>query len=77
MAYLPFAGGPRKCIGDSFAMMQLPIVVAMITQRYRMQLVPGAPVVPHPAISLRPRDPLLMTVRSAVATHEVSAHALS
>lgn len=65
MAYFPFAGGPRKCIGDSFAMMQIPIVVAMITQRYRMDLVPGAPVVPQPAISLRPRDPLLMTVHPA------------
>jgi cytochrome P450 len=62
MAYFPFAGGPRKCIGDSFAMMQMPIVVAMIAQRYRMDLAPGAPVVPQPAISLRPRDPLLMTV---------------
>lgn len=61
MAYFPFAGGPRKCIGDSFAMMQMPIVVAMVAQRYRLDLVPGAPVVPQPAISLRPRDPLLMT----------------
>jgi cytochrome P450 len=73
MAYFPFAGGPRKCIGDSFAMMQLPIVVAMIVQRYQIDLVPGAPVVPQPAISLRPRDPLLMTVRPAAAQYAVSA----
>lgn len=65
MAYFPFSGGPRKCIGHSFAMMEMPIVLAMVTQRYRLDLVPGYPVVPEPAISLRPRDPLMMTVERA------------
>jgi Cytochrome P450 len=62
MAYFPFSGGPRKCIGNSFAMIQMPIVLAMATQRFRLDLRPGEQVVPEPAISLRPRDPLLMTV---------------
>jgi cytochrome P450 len=62
MAYFPFSGGPRKCIGNSFAMMQMPIVLAMATQRFRLNLRPGEEVVPEPAISLRPRDPLVMTV---------------
>ncbi len=62
LAYFPFAGGPRKCIGDSFAMMQMPIVVAMIAQRWRLDLVPGTPVVAQPAISTRPKDPLWMTL---------------
>jgi cytochrome P450 len=62
MAYFPFSGGPRKCIGNSFAMMQMPIVLAMVDQRFRLDLLPGEQVVPEPAISLRPRDPLLMTL---------------
>jgi cytochrome P450 len=62
MAYFPFSGGPRKCIGNSFAMMQMPIVLAMVTQRFRLDLVPGEKAVPEPAISLRPRDPLMMTL---------------
>jgi cytochrome P450 len=62
MAYFPFSGGPRKCIGNSFAMMQMPIILAMVTQRFRLDLLPGEQVVPEPAISLRPRDPLLMTL---------------
>jgi cytochrome P450 len=65
MAYFPFSGGPRKCIGNTFAMMQMPIVLAMVTQRFRLNLVPGTKVVPEPAISLRPRDPLLMTLERA------------
>ncbi|OLE24438.1 MAG: hypothetical protein AUG44_19030 [Actinobacteria bacterium 13_1_20CM_3_71_11] len=63
MAYFPFGGGPRKCIGDAFAMVQMPLVVAMVAQRFRLDLLAGLKVVPEPAISLRPRDPLLMRVR--------------
>jgi len=65
MAYYPFAGGPRKCIGNTFAMVEMPLVVAMVAQRFRLNLVSGWPVVPQPAISLRPRDPLLMTLAPA------------
>lgn len=65
MAYFPFAGGPRKCIGNTFAMVEMPLVVAMVLQRYRLNLVPGWTVFPEPAISLRPRDPLLMKVERA------------
>jgi cytochrome P450 len=65
MAYFPFSGGPRKCIGNSFAMMQMPIVLAMVTQRFRLNLMQGEEPVPEPAISLRPRDPLLMTLERA------------
>jgi cytochrome P450 len=67
MAYFPFSGGPRKCIGNTFAMIQMPIVLAMVTQRFRLNLVPGVKVVPEPAISLRPRDPLLMTLERGSA----------
>lgn len=62
MAYFPFSGGPRKCIGNTMAMLQMPIILAMATQRFRLNLVPGQKVIPEPAISLRPQDPLLMTI---------------
>ncbi len=63
-AYFPFGGGPRKCIGDQFALVQMKIMVAMTLQRYRLDLAPGFPVQPQPAISLRPRHGLLMSVRA-------------
>jgi cytochrome P450 len=62
MAYFPFSGGARKCIGNRFAMTQMPLVVAMVAQRFHVNLVPGAEVVPEPAISLRPRDPVMVTL---------------
>jgi cytochrome P450 len=63
-AYLPFAVGPRKCIGDTFAMLEMQMIVAMAVQRFRLTLAPGQPVVPHPAISLRPKDELMMNIEA-------------
>lgn len=61
-AYLPFGGGARRCIGESFAMMELVLVLATIAQRWRLALVAGHPVVPQPVITLRLEHGLRMTV---------------
>ncbi len=61
-AYFPFGGGPRQCIGESFAWMELILVVATIAQHYRLRLVPGHPVVPQPLITLRAKHGMRMTV---------------
>jgi len=53
-AYFPFGGGPRTCIGNTFAMMEAVLVLATIAQRFRFTVVPGPPVVPAPAFTLRP-----------------------
>jgi cytochrome P450 len=58
--FFPFSGGPRKCIGNTFAMLQMPIVLAMVAQRFNLALAPGYKPVPEPAISLRPRDAVPM-----------------
>ncbi len=54
-AYFPFGGGPRQCIGESFAWMELVLLLATIAQRWRFDLVPDHPVVPYAAITLRPK----------------------
>jgi len=61
-AYFPFGGGPRQCIGESFAWMELILLVATIAQRWRLQLVPGHPVVPEPVVTLRTKHGVRMTV---------------
>src|SRR5262249_14706836 len=54
-AYFPFGGGPRVCIGNTFAMLEGPLVLATIIQRFRVELVPGQTITPDPTFTLRPR----------------------
>jgi cytochrome P450 len=61
-AYFPFSGGPRGCIGFPFAMLELHLVLPRILQRFRLSLVPGYPVEPEAAISLRQKHGALMTL---------------
>lgn len=37
-AYIPFSAGPRMCLGSSFAMMEIKIILAILLQRYRLKL---------------------------------------
>jgi cytochrome P450 len=63
-AYLPFGGGPRRCIGSDFAMTEAVLVLAMITQRFHLTLSPGHPVTPWPTITLRPRHGMRMALHA-------------
>jgi cytochrome P450 len=65
LAYFPFAGGPRQCIGSEFALTEATLVVATIMRRYRLELLPGRTIVPQPLITLRPRGGLPMIPRRA------------
>jgi len=64
-AYFPFGGGPRRCIGESFAWMELILVVATVAQRWRLSLVPGHPVVPQAVVTLRTKHGMRMTASAA------------
>jgi cytochrome P450 len=61
-AYFPFGAGPRVCVGASFAMMEMILVLATIGQKYRLSLVPDHPVEIYPAMSLRPKEGVKVTV---------------
>jgi len=53
-AYYPFGGGPRVCIGNTFALMEAAILLATVGQRYRFTLDPDAVIDFSPQITLMP-----------------------
>lgn len=67
-AYFPFAGGGRQCIGNTFAMQEMQLVLAMVFQRYQLRLLPGHPVEVHAALTLRPRHGVRITLSERSAT---------
>ncbi len=67
-AYLPFGGGPRQCIGMGFALVEAQMLLARITQRFRLELLPGYRVELEPVVTLRPRGGMPMRLRRQVGT---------
>lgn len=61
-AYFPFGGGPRLCLGMTFAYMEARLVLATMLQRFTPMLVGGFPVVPSPLITLRPKYGMQMRI---------------
>ena len=60
-AHFPFGGGPRRCIGQNLAMLEMLVILAMMAQAYELRPVPGHPVEPEALMTLCPRDGVLMT----------------
>lgn len=63
-AYFPFGGGPRVCIGQSFAMMEATLVLASIARKYRLSVLPSSPEGLVHSMTLRPRGPVLARVET-------------
>ena len=63
-AYFPFGGGPRQCIGNSFAMMEAILLLATIVQRFTLRAVSSEPIVPVPSFTLRPKSGIQMKVEA-------------
>lgn len=62
LAYFPFAAGPRRCIGDRFAMLEARLLLAMIYQRYHLELVSARDLEVIPTVTSRPKEDVLMTI---------------
>jgi len=71
-AYYPFGGGPRQCIGASFAMMEAMLVLATIAQRFHLELVPGQDLTPWVAPTVRPKHGLKMRVMRRAPSSRLS-----
>lgn len=52
--YFPFGGGPRLCIGNNFALMEMQVVLASIIQKFHLIFSGGSEINLDPLITLRP-----------------------
>jgi cytochrome P450 len=74
-AYLPFGAGPHVCIGNTFAMMEITLVLATLLQRFHLELAPGQENLESELkVSLRPKGgvwvkPVARTPAAAAQAH--------
>lgn len=70
--YLPFGAGPRMCIGNHFAMMEMQLLLAMIIRDFDFELIQDQVIDLEPLITLRPRYGIQMRL-TAVQNHILSS----
>jgi cytochrome P450 len=63
-AYLPFGGGRRICIGQSFALMEMVLIAAIMSQRFTFDLASDYPVELEATLTLRPKNGVHLIARS-------------
>ena len=61
-AYMPFSAGPRVCTGAGFAMIEGPLLLAMLVRAYRFEAVPEQPAIPVAHLTVRGRDGIWLRV---------------
>ena len=62
-SYLPFSGGPRTCIGNTFALVEASILVAQLINRFDVEVLPCADVKPIALGTMRPSRPVRIVLR--------------
>ena len=65
--YLPFGGGPRGCIGNNYAMLQILMILSDLLRKYDFQIEPGQTIEARPMVILRPKHGIRMSFTNASA----------
>lgn len=61
-AFIPFSAGPRRCIGDFFAIVEMQIHMGMMAREFRLVHVPDKPLELVPDVNLRTRHGIMMRI---------------
>ena len=62
-AYFPFGAGPRICIGNNFALLEMVLTLVTVSQRCTLELVGGERGKMEPKITLRPKEGIKVRLR--------------
>ncbi len=61
-AYIPFSAGPRRCIGDFFATIEMQIHIGLMARSFRLEYIPDKEIELEPDVNLRTKNPILMKI---------------
>nr|APW83735.1 cytochrome P450 carotenoid hydroxylase 97C [Dunaliella salina]APW83739.1 cytochrome P450 carotenoid hydroxylase 97C [Dunaliella salina] len=61
--YIPFSGGPRKCVGDQFAMMEAVVALSVLLKNFNFELVPNQTIGMTTGATIHTTNGLYMTVK--------------
>lgn len=61
-SYLPFAAGPRACIGAGMAMLEIQLILAQLIQLFKIIPINEHPVEPEATVTLKPRHGMLVNI---------------
>jgi cytochrome P450 len=76
--YLPFGGGPRICIGNQYAMLQILMILSTLLRRYDFELVPGQEIEERAMVILRPKNGIKMRfTHTEIAKQNVASAAMT
>lgn len=67
LAYLPFGAGPRMCIGNHFAMMEMQLILAIWARKFNFELDLNHPVEENPLVTLKPKYGIKMKLTKNVS----------
>lgn len=61
--YIPFSGGPRKCVGDQFALMEAVVALTVLLKQFNFELVPNQKISMTTGATIHTTNGLYMTVK--------------
>lgn len=64
-AYIPFLAGPKRCLGDAFAMLEMQLAVATLCRWATLSFAGAAPPIEQPGFTMHPRGVIPMRVARA------------